>query len=45
MIVTPGSESEDEIAPSRRRRDFIPQARDEIFTPSQPSPPDYSPDD
>jgi serine/threonine protein kinase len=45
MIVTPGSESEDEIAPSRRRRDSIPQARDEIFTPSQPSPPDYSPDD
>jgi serine/threonine protein kinase len=45
MIVTPGSENEDEIAPSRRRRAFTPQARDEIFTPSQPFPPDYSPDD
>jgi serine/threonine protein kinase len=43
VIVTPGSESEDELVPSRRRRDFTP--RDEIYSPSQPFPPDYSPDD
>jgi hypothetical protein len=43
VIVTPGSESEDELVPSRRRRDFTP--RDEIYSPSQPFPPDYFPDD
>ena len=45
MIVTPGSEDENEVAPSRRRRDFVPEARDEFSAPSQPFPPDYSPDD
>ena len=45
VIVTPGSESEDELAPSRRRRDFVPQARDEFSAPSQRFPPDYFPDD
>jgi serine/threonine protein kinase len=45
VIVTPGSEGEDELAPSRRRRDFVPEARDEFFAPSQPFPPDYFPDD
>ena len=45
VIVTPGSEGEDELAPSRRRRDFVPEARDEFSTPSQPFPPDYFPDD
>ena len=45
VIVTPGSEGEDELAPSRRRRDFVPQGRDEFFAPSQPFPPDYFPDD
>jgi serine/threonine protein kinase len=45
VIVTPGSESEDELAPSRRRRDFVPERRDELFAPSQPFPPDYFPDD
>ena len=45
VIVTPGSEGEDELAPSRRRRDFIPEARDEFLVPSQPSPPDYFPED
>jgi serine/threonine protein kinase len=45
MIVTPGSEGENEVAPSRRRRDFVPEARDEFSAPSQPFPPDYSPDD
>lgn len=45
VIVTPGSEDEDELAPSRRRRDFVPQGRDEFFAPSQPFPPDYFPDD
>ena len=42
VIVTPGSEGENELAPSRRR-DFTP--RDEIYAPSQPFPPDYFPDD
>ena len=45
VIVTPGSECEDELAPSRRRRDFIPEARDEFLVPSQPSAPDYFPED
>jgi len=45
MIVTPGSEDENEVAPSRQRRDFVPGARDEFSAPSQPFPPDYSPDD
>jgi serine/threonine protein kinase len=45
VIVTPGSEGENELAPSRRRRDFVPEARDEFSAPSQPLPPDYSPDD
>jgi hypothetical protein len=45
MIVTPGSEGESEVAPSRRRRDFVPEERDEFSAPSQPFPPDYSPDD
>jgi hypothetical protein len=45
VVVTPGSEGEDELAPSRRRRDFVPEARDEFSTPSQPFPPDYFPDD
>ena len=45
VIVTPGSEGEDELAPSRRHRDFIPEARDEFLVPSQPSPPDYFPED
>jgi serine/threonine-protein kinase len=45
VIVTPGSEGENELAPSRRRRDFVPEARDEFSAPSQPFPPDYSPDD
>jgi serine/threonine protein kinase len=43
LIVTPGSEDENEFAPSRRRRDFTP--RDESYAPSQPFPPDYFPDD
>ncbi len=45
VIVTPGSESENELAPSRRRRDFVPEARDEFSAPSQPFPPDYFRDD
>jgi serine/threonine protein kinase len=45
VIVTPGSEGEDGLAPSRRRRDFVPEPRDEFFAPSQPFPPDYFPDD
>ncbi|HEV8618726.1 MAG TPA: protein kinase [Candidatus Udaeobacter sp.] len=45
MIVTPGSEGESEVAPSRRRRDFVPEERDEFSAPSHPFPPDYSPDD
>ena len=45
MIVTPGSGNGNELAPSRRRRDFVPEERDEIFPPSQPFPPDYFPDD
>jgi serine/threonine-protein kinase len=45
VIVTPGSEGEDELAPSRRRREFVPEARDEFFAPSQQFPPDYFPDD
>jgi serine/threonine protein kinase len=43
VIVAPGSEDEGELVPSRRRRNFTP--RDEIYTPSQPFPPDYFPDD
>jgi serine/threonine protein kinase len=43
VIATPGSEGENELVPSRRRRDFTP--RDEIYMPSQPFPPDYFPDD
>jgi len=42
VIVTPGSEGENELAPTQRR-DFTP--RDEIYAPSQPFPPDYFPDD
>src|SRR4030095_2554184 len=45
VIVTPGSEGETELAPSRRRRDFVPEASDEFSAPSQPFSPDYSPDD
>src|SRR4029453_7830312 len=45
VIVTPGSEGEDELAPSRRRREFVPEARDDFFAPSQQFPPDYFPDD
>jgi hypothetical protein len=45
VIVTPGSEGEDELAPSRRRGDLVPGARDEFSAPSQQFPPDYSPDD
>jgi serine/threonine protein kinase len=45
VIVTPGSGNGNELAPSRRRRDFVPEERDEIFPPSQPFPPDYFPDD
>jgi serine/threonine protein kinase len=45
VIVTPGAEDEDELAPSRRRRDARPQVRDEFSTPSRSFPPDYSPDD
>jgi hypothetical protein len=45
VIVTPGSEGEDQLAPSRRRGDFVPEARDEFSVPSQQFPPDYSPDD
>jgi serine/threonine protein kinase len=44
-IVTPGSEDEDERVPRRRRRDFVPQTRDEIYAPSQQFPPDYFPYD
>jgi serine/threonine protein kinase len=43
VIVTPGSEGEDELVPSRRRRGLTP--RDEIYAPSQSFPPDYFPDD
>ena len=45
VIVTPGSEGQDELAPSRRRGDSVPEARDEFSAPSQQFPPDYSPDD
>ncbi len=45
VIVTPGAEDEDELAPSRRRRNSMPQARDEFSTPSRSFPPDYFPDD
>jgi serine/threonine protein kinase len=45
VIVTPGSENEDELAPRRRHRDSMPHPRDEIYAPSQPSAPDYFPDD
>jgi serine/threonine protein kinase len=45
VIVTPGSEDEDEVAPSRRGRNFRSQARDQFFVPSRPFAPDYFPDD
>jgi len=45
VIVTPGSEGQDELAPSRRRGDSVPEARDQFSAPSQQFPPDYSPDD
>ena len=45
VIVTPGSEGQDELAPSRRRGDSVPEARDEFSAPSQQFPPDYSPND
>jgi eukaryotic-like serine/threonine-protein kinase len=45
VIVTPGSEGEDKLAPSRRRGDFVPEAGDEFSAPSQTFPPDYFPDD
>jgi hypothetical protein len=43
-IVAPDSD-EAEFPSSRRRRDFVPQERDESYEPSQPFAPDYSPDD
>jgi hypothetical protein len=45
VIVTPGSEGEDEVTPSRRRGDFVPEGRDEFSAPSQKFPPDYFPDE
>ena len=42
-IVAPDSD-EDEPVPSRRRRDHMPQTRDEFFVPSQPFSPDDVPD-
>jgi serine/threonine protein kinase len=42
-IVAPDS-GEAESSPSRRRRDFVPQERDEFYAPSQPFAPDYFPD-
>ena len=43
-IVAPDSE-ENAVGPRRRSRALIPQERDEIYAPSQPLAPDYSPDD
>jgi serine/threonine protein kinase len=45
VILTPGSDGENELAPIRRRRDSVPEVREEIYPPSQPFSRDYFPDD